>query len=147
MPEVEVAGHTYNIGKLTARQQFDITRRLGFVANILEQEVEPEHADGARFIAGLLTNAFATVSQADMDFVLDVCLGVITTKRTEGSRPVSIWNLQGRVPQFEDMGIDMPVMMELVDAVIQENLASFFEQLRRNRPPPPGSEGAGTESA
>ena len=33
--------------------------------------------------------------------------------------------------QFND--IEMPTMLELVDLVIQENLAPFFEKLRQNR--------------
>ena len=131
MAEHTVAGRQYFTGKLNARAQFDITRRLGFMAMVLETEVSDNHVDGARFIAGMTGGWLANVPQADMDFVLNTCLAVVTTIREAGAKPTAVMNRATGLMQFDD--IDMPVMLELVDLVIQENLAPFFESLRRNR--------------
>lgn len=131
MAEHEVAGHKYFVDKLDARKQFDITRRMGFVNYIVGQDVEAQHAVGARWIAAMVANSLATVSQADMDFVLDTCLAVVRVERN--NRYVPVWNFQAKAPQFDDLGIDMLVMLELVDLVIQENLAPFFDMLRNQR--------------
>ncbi len=132
MSDHEVAGRRYIVGRLNARQQFDITRRLGFMSLILEGDVTADHVDGARFIAGLAAGYLASVPQEDMDFILNTCLSVVTTVRDpSSSRAVQVMNRATGLMQFED--IDMPVMLELVDLVIQENLAPFFEKLRENR--------------
>ena len=131
MAEHIVGGRTYLVGKINARQQYDVMRRLGFMSMVLENPVSDDHVEGARFIAGMASGWLANVPQADSDFVLSTCLAAVTTIREAGGRPTPVMNRATGLMQFDD--IDMPAMLELVDLVIQENLSPFFESLRRNR--------------
>ena len=131
MADHEFNGRTYLIGKLNARQQFDVSRRLGIMSMLLEQEVAEDHVEGARFIGGLAAGYLANVPQQDMDFILNTCLATVRTIRDPGGKPVPVMNLATGLMQFDD--IDMPTMLELIDLVIQDNLSPFFEKLRANR--------------
>lgn len=126
----EVGGHRFLIGKLNARQQFDVLRRLGFVEHFLEMEAasETELKPGARWIAAMLSNTMGSVPQVDMDYVLDTCLALVQVERGGSLKPA--WNIAARAPQFEDMIPTFDVMLELVDAVIQESCAPFLEARR-----------------
>lgn len=127
----EIAGRTYIIGEINARQQLDVARRLGIMSMFLESDVATDHVVGARFIGGLAAGFLANVPQADMDFILNTCLAAVRTIREPGAKAVPVMNLATGLMQFND--VDMPTMLELVDLVIQENLAPFFENLRANR--------------
>jgi hypothetical protein len=140
MAEHEISGRVYLTGKLNARQQFDVSRRLGIMSMLLEQPVADDHVEGARFIGGLAAGYLANVPQQDMDYILNTCLATVRTIRDPGGKAVPAMNLQTGLMQFDD--IEMTTMLELVDLVIQENLLPFFEKLRLNRE---AVAGAGTE--
>lgn len=133
MSEIQVGQYTYIIGKLNARQQFDVARRLGVVNFILENPVQDKHDDGARWIAAMIMGQMSSIPQADMDFILNTCLSVVTTVRVHGQRPIAIMDARSGLMQFDD--IDMTEMLEIVDNVIQENLANFFTKLRNVQNP------------
>ena len=131
MSEHVVADHTYSIGRLNVRQQAEVATRLGFMVMALEREVEADHVDGARFIGTIINDDWKSLPQADRDTIMAVCLGVVRVERAGRMHPA--FNAQTGEPQFEDMGIDLNVMLELLDLSIQENLGPFFEKLRGER--------------
>jgi hypothetical protein len=126
---VTIAGHAYAIGRLDPRKQFHIARRLapimeGLVGLLSSgSSISPETALGpiARQIAGM--------PDADVDYIISNCLAVCSRESTvhgAGWSPVQISN--GKL-MFED--IDMGAMLQLVAAVVQENLGDFFAGLGR----------------
>ena len=126
--EVKVGEHTYIIGKLNARHQFDLVRRLGGNSWYFEMALTDEHQDGARWIGAILTGAMSYMSQADSDFVMDTSLSVVRRKVGNGS--TAILTAPGRL-QFED--IDLDAMLELSDRSLQVSLGPFFEKRRLAR--------------
>ena len=123
--EVQVGDHKYLIGKLNAREQYDVFRRLGPSASIFEQELDQVHAPGVRFAGGVYGDMLGRMPQSDSDWILNTCLNVV--KRITGATPAPIF-VSGRLA-YED--IDMGEMLELVDLVIEDNLRPFFERLRK----------------
>lgn len=128
MSDIELNGHTYVVGRLNARQQFDVLRRLGGVSFWFEQELAEDASAAARFVAALATGAMASLSQVDSDFLLDTCLSVV--KRRSGQNLVPVQ--QGGRLMFEN-DIDMEGMLVLCDAVMQESLGPFFARRRAER--------------
>lgn len=160
MVELEINGVQYRGGTMPAKQQFHIARRLAPILTVLakeavgdnpnllagEQQSEaPPEQDGAG--NGALTPAAAAsffgvaqqfaeavrdLSDKDCDYVIDACMGVV--QRKQGDRYVAVWNKSANMPQFSD--IDLPTMMQLTVAVIQDNLGSFMPaQAKPGQPP------------
>jgi hypothetical protein len=127
---IDVNGHNYSIGKLSARQQFDIVRRLGGVEFWFEQETAEDHVPGARWIGAIVTGAASTIPQADIDFILETSLSVVRRHAGGNGAGAPIMAPNGRM-MFED--IDMETMLELSDQVLQEALGPFFEKRRQRR--------------
>ena len=123
MGEVTIGGQDYTIGKLDARRAFHVARRLAPVMSAMagEEGGEPMNALGS------MSEALAKMRDEDADHVINSCLSVCQRKNEvhgTGWSPVAASN--GRL-MFQD--IDLPQMMQLVWAVIQENLSSFFSGL------------------
>ena len=123
-----VGGHEYIVGRLNARQQFDIVRRLGVLNMLFEDPVLAEHREGARWIGVLLTGQLAQMPQFEMDFILNMSLGIINRIPHGGGKPVPAFNNQTGLPMFED--IDMTHMLELSAIAMEENLGPFYKSLQ-----------------
>lgn len=117
---VEVGGQKYRIGRIDARKQFHVARRLApLLAGM--SGLTDKNAGFAALIAPL-TDALSGMSDEDVDYVLDVCLGVCQRIQSNGQgAPVTA---RGGSLMFED--IDMGQMIQLAVKVIQENLGGFF---------------------
>jgi hypothetical protein len=138
MAETTVGEHVYRIGRLSARQQFDLLKRLGPALPVFWQEKREgaEQIDGIRWVLGFASGAMAEMKQIDSDFVLDLCLSAVTRRGgPDLAHPTWVPISTGGRLTFED--IDVMAMMELVDAVIQANLESFFARLRGGSAQPP----------
>ena len=149
MHEFKVGEHTYRAGKLNARQQFHVGRRIspligqmfavgpvisGIAAarramedgdNVSEDDAE----DTVRATEAMLvpfTRALAALSDADCDYVLDRCLGVV--QRLTGTNGAGAWgdvfNARANRIMFED--IDLMQMMQITAEVLMDNLGGFF---------------------
>ncbi|MBB3004360.1 hypothetical protein FHX57_006742 [Paraburkholderia tropica] len=117
---VEVGGQKYRIGRIDARKQFHVARRLApLLAGM--SSVADKSAGFAAFL-GPLTDALSGMSDDDVDYVLDVCLGVCQRMQPNGQGAPVI--ARGGGLMFED--IDMGQMIQLAVKVIQENLGGFF---------------------
>jgi hypothetical protein len=123
-------------------QQFDLLRRLGSTIPLfLEQrrgDVDP--LPGARLTFGFASGSFAEMDQKDFDFIINLCLSTVERRTAEVPNPIwaRVWT-NGNL-MFQDT--DLTDLMELVDAVIQENLAPFFQKLRGASAQPPTAQTA-----
>jgi hypothetical protein len=131
--EHTIGEHRYVIGRLNVRQQAEVATRLGFMTLALERDLAEDHVEGARFIGSIVTGDWGSLPQADRDTIMNTCFSVVRVYRGEPERLHPAFNMQTGQPQFEDVGIDLGVMFELVDLVIQENLAPFFAKFRADR--------------
>jgi len=152
--KIEIKGHAYVIGKLSAMKQFHVMRRLagllaamagaaqaGFAKGGAPKEKGKESAASpppspqvANMMALLdgsldsilepLADALAKMDDASAEFVIFSCLGVVERQQTGGG--FSKVAVNGQL-MFED--IDMATMLTLVAKVLQENLAGFFGDL------------------
>lgn len=144
--EVKIGEHTYRSGRIDARKQFHVARKIGpaYFAMVRARAaaatempkavadaggVPPElsEADVAK-VSGLMTGMVASVSEAlsqmseeDADFVINTCLAVCERQAGNGWQKVMAGS--GAL-MFED--IDVRVLIRLSIEVIKENLASFF---------------------
>lgn len=117
---VEVGGQKYRIGRIDARKQFHVARRLAPL--LAGMSAAPEKSTGFAAFIGPLTDALSGMSDEDVDYVLDVCLGVCQRMQPNGQGAPVIARSGGLM--FED--IDMGQMIQLAVKVIQENLGGFF---------------------
>lgn len=136
----EINGQVYSIGKLDAMTQFHVARRLAPVFAALTSAIMgakiPKMPEGlspedlkkaveeAQFlaIAEPIMKVMATMPDADVNYVLNTCLGVVTRQVGNSQAPVMI---DGAL-MFQD--IDMQLMLRLVSDVLRSNLSSFFGQ-------------------
>lgn len=122
--EFELKEQTYSVGKIDARSQFHIVRRLAPVLG----EIAPAAANGK--LGGMdalppLANAIAKLSDADADYCLFGLLGVIKRKQPQGMGwgPVST----GNAIMYDD--IDMAAMLQLAWKALEFNMSGFFAAL------------------
>jgi hypothetical protein len=123
--EFELKGHTYRAGKIDARAQFHIVRRLAPVLG----EIAPAAAGGK--LGGLdalppLANAIAKLSDADADYCLFGLLAVVSRKQPQGTGwgPVTT---TGNLLMYDDL--DMVGMLQLAWKALEFNMQGFFAAL------------------
>ncbi|VFR54628.1 probable bacteriophage protein STY1060 [plant metagenome] len=132
--EIELGGARYSLGRLSAKQQFHISRRIapivpsllplysGLLAN--RQEGEGLTADSAALLQPL-ADGIAGLRDEDADYIIDTCLSAV--QRQQDGRWVAVWSPTQRVLMFQD--IELAVMLPLVVRVIVENLGPFIRGL------------------
>ena len=142
MSEFQVGGHIYSAGKLNARQQFHVARRFAPVIKGLGGVVEQlggviALVDAAKSgdlrtrlfgldpfaIAQPLADALAEMKEADVDYIIDLCLSVTQRKIGTGATgwgPVSAPN---GLPMYTDMSwLDLA---QIAVKVVEVNLLNF----------------------
>jgi len=118
--DFEINGQQYRSGKLNARQQFHVARRLAPVLGGLATASQGKTDNFATFLQPI-ADAIAGMSDADCDYVLDNCLAIV--QRQQGSSWANIF--VNKAQMFDD--IDMGVMLQIASKVITENLGGFFQ--------------------
>lgn len=116
---VEVGGQKYRIGRIDARKQFHVARRLAPL--LAGMSSVPDKSAGFAAFLGPLTDALSGMSDEDVDYVLDICLDACQRIQANG-HPAPVMVRGGLM--FED--IDMAQMIQLAVKVIQQNLGGFF---------------------
>ncbi len=125
--DFEIAGQQYRSGKMDAFRQFHVSRRLAPVLSGLAASAaagaggDSDH-EFAAFLQPLV-NGIASMSDADCDYVLHACLGVV--KRQQGNAWAPIFITQGNSLMFDD--IDLAVMLQIASRVIQDNFGNFIQ--------------------
>lgn len=115
----EIGGQKYRIGRIDARKQFHVARRLApLLAGLGSLSGKGE---GFATAVAPLAEALSSMPDSDVDYVLDVCLGACQRVQPNGhAAPIMA---RGEL-MFED--IDMAQMVQIAIRVIQQNLGSFF---------------------
>ena len=116
---IEVGGNSYRIGRLDARKQFHVARRL---APILPALGGMKTGKDMMMSIAPVAEALSKMSEEDTDYVLDTCLAVC--QRIQGNGQGAPLMARGGGLMFQD--IDMPQMIQLTIQVLRENLAGFF---------------------
>lgn len=135
--EIEVDGRTYRVGRLNAKQQLHVFRRLGpILAAVGKPVAQMMHAYGSLKAAeaqggaslgdllGPVMDELSKMPDSEVDYVIDTCLSVCA--RVEDGRSAPVMR-QGTLV-FQDM--DMPTMVRLAIEVIKENIGNFLSTPR-----------------
>jgi hypothetical protein len=136
MSEIDVNGINYLIGRLNARQQWNVVRRLAPVIQgmmpLFANQPLVSDATGTLVPAGVslpqmlaaLTNTMGLLTDSDSDYVIDTCLNVVRFRSPGGSwAPLKAANGSGQV--MLDQADDLATQMRLVWEVLYENLRNF----------------------
>ena len=150
MDTFEIGGTSYRAGRIDAIKQLHVVRRLSPLVGALQgpdldaitMAPPPPGEDAANSpevrqrddaLAGLLsrlTGAVASLSDADTEYVLAVCLGVVERQEANGLGWSRVWNQAARRPQYDD--INLVTMMQLVGRVLMANVGDFTSALPRS---------------
>ncbi|MCA8480239.1 hypothetical protein LGN35_20050 [Burkholderia multivorans] len=143
--EIELNGTRYAIGKLSAMQQFHVSRRIApiippMIPVLLQfyeemDKTEKVSADEKQGVLALVTSvapvlqpfadALAGLKDEDAEYVFGTCLSVV--ERWQGAGWAKVWNFTHKTSMFDDIGID--VMLPLVVRVVVANLGPFISGL------------------
>ncbi len=123
MSDVTIGNGTYRIGKLSCRSQFHLTRRLApFIQAMGTNLAAFDRIQNGDFAAlQPLAEVLAKMSDADADYVINLCLSVC--ERQHGPTWAKVTAPNGAI-MFAD--IEMPQMIRLAIEAIRENLKGFF---------------------
>jgi hypothetical protein len=123
--EFTIEGRTYKVGKIDARTQFHIVRRLapilGEIAPVLKDIGGSNGLDAIPPIA----DALAKLSDADADYCIFGLLKVIYRKQDNDLGWGAV--ATGESLMYED--ITMPIMLQLAWKALSFNMSSFFSVL------------------
>lgn len=132
--EIELKGNRYQIGRLSAMQQFHVSRRIAPVLPPLIRsylELSSSDVPLTKNLALLATSiepvmdAVSRLKDDESEYVISACLRVVERQHMNGW--ARIWAPSQNVCVFDD--IDMGVMLELTVHVIIENLGPFIGEL------------------
>lgn len=161
MREETIAGLPYRAGKLSAKQQWNVVRRLAPVlasagpavaawaslpapvvpatTDVTGAEMmtlsapQPIDLDGLFAAVGPLATALGELTDEASDYVLGACLAVCQTNRA-GQTWAAVATRGGDL-MFSD--ISMATMLRLTLMVLEESLSDFLGELRGPSPAPP----------
>jgi hypothetical protein len=127
---IEIKDVTYRIGKLNAMQQFHLTRRLLPIFAVMGISISQLRSgaklDLSEFLPILepLSKIMAAMSDADSNYIILTCLGVVQ-RGSEGGKWAPLTTETG---QFM-FPLDMAEMLRLVVEVLRDNLGNFLKGL------------------
>lgn len=130
--EFEVNGVRYRSGKLNAKQQFHVARRL---FPLLSGVGSDPNVSFDKVIGGI-SMGIATIPDADCDYVIDTCMSVV--QRKQGESWANVYNVAARRYMFED--IDLAAMLKITAEVIREFIGPFLSSLPSALPASDGTE-------
>lgn len=137
MAEFPINGHEYRTSKLDAVKQFHIARRIAPVLTNMVDLIQVfekldlssiEKADPEEIMKAVspLVSAIGALPDEDTEYIINSCLRITKRKGPTGQwGPVMAQHGGGLM--FDD--IEMEHMLQIVWAVVQENLARFLGAL------------------
>jgi hypothetical protein len=141
--EIELGGNKYRIGRMNAKKQWNIARRLmPVLAELIKaakeipegttpEQQSPENAE--KFLEKIsepLADSFSRITDENSDYIIDTCLAVCERAQGPAWAPL----MRGGNLMFQDL--DMTTMLGLTFAVIRENLGDFFSSDQPNTSAP-----------
>lgn len=146
MENFEINGAEYRADKLTAMQQFHVSRRIAplipALIPIAMSVMKSLDKDGD-MVASLLSNpavlqpftdALAALPDEQINYVFDECLGVV--KRKVGDGWMRVWDKKSHTTLSDDVG-DMSVLLPVVVQIIKDNLGPFIRGFLTSQAPAP----------
>lgn len=135
---VKIKEASYSIGRLSAKKQFAVARRLSpFIGDIVPNikklisglddvdegaPISKESLlDRAAVLVPQIVHTLATMKDEDCDFIFDACLAVVKIQKPEGWFPLT--TPAGDVVMYP---LDLTEMLQLTAEVVKANLMGFF---------------------
>ncbi len=118
--DFQIGEHTYRAGRLDARTQFHVVRRLAPVVSALGIVLPLLNAASPIAVMEPLLKAIGEMKDEDADYVLSKCLAVVQRVTPEG-----IFAVRGGHGRLNYDDISMPEMVTIAWHVIEGNLKSF----------------------
>lgn len=138
MSEFELSGHAYRAAKLTATQQFHLSRKLApLIPKLIPIGLQ---ASQGGVLTSILSNpqvlqpfadALAEMPDAAAEYVLNTCLSVV--RRKQGENWAAVWSPSAQAAMFEDLN-DIGRCLPIVLRVIQDSLGPFIAGLLTSQP-------------
>lgn len=131
MKEIEVGGHTYQVGRLNVFDQLTVVKRLGpLISSLMKTSATARGADAGEDVRSVLMRVVPDIAAGlselkDEDAILVVkkCLAKVSRQEGPGWKNV-IASGPSQSLMYED--IDLRQMLELTWAVIESSLETFF---------------------
>lgn len=119
--EIELEGKLYKIQSMNVFTQFHVARRLAALAPAILMYLQTPVEDRNNLVLFYsMTDAFASMPETDVNYILTNCLNVVLRKQESGWAKVQTESGM----MFDD--ISMPQMLKLTWEVIMKDIASFF---------------------
>jgi hypothetical protein len=139
--EFELNGHEYRIGKLTALQQFHVSRKISpLIPPLIPVFMKVKKAGSLTGDLGSLTevlqpfaDGLAGMSDEASEYVIGTCLSVLKRKDPQSGHWTAVWNQSGKVFMFADLN-DLSGTIPLVTRVIMDSLGPFIHGLLTRQP-------------
>lgn len=147
MSEFRIGDYTYKVGKLNAKQQLALLRRLGpaiasgigEIVPLMAAAREAYEASGSIDPGSITaTSAFSLIEPAakalsvltdeETDYVVNLCMNVVERK-PDGGAWARVWNDQAQMSMFSDINDDLSVIIKCVANVVVHNLSNFTNAL------------------
>jgi hypothetical protein len=134
MIEFEIDGKKYRADKLSAFEQFHVSRRISpLIPKLIPVMLEVAKTQGTlgslSRIADVMqpfADGLASMSDTDAEYVMSTCLSVV--KRNQSDNWAPVWSARAKAMMFDDMN-DIGSMLPLVMQVIQDSLGPFIHGL------------------
>ncbi|WP_283149014.1 phage tail assembly chaperone [Silvimonas soli] len=144
--EFELNGVNYRAGKLTAFEQFHVSRKIApIVPTLIPIFLRLSKAAGDKPLTENLAemgeilqpfaDGIASMPDSDAEYVLGTCLSVV--QRQQGGNWSVVWNKQHNTSMFDDM--DIGVMLPIAVRVIRDSLGGFINGLLTSQTGSPGA--------
>lgn len=138
---ITINDHGYEIGKLNAKKQFHVARKLApllahvpalmqLAATLENQGKDALKDDAALAAVAPLGETLAALPEADCDYIINSCLGVARRQAQGGTGYCAMLTTGGEM-MFADM--PMTEMLGIVLHVLKVSLGDFF----KGQPNPP----------
>lgn len=139
---VKVGENEYGIGRLNAFQQLHVARRLlpvlARIGTAFQQSGSDGSADPFSVVANPMAQAISDMKQEDVDYVLNTCLAICHRKVQQGNgvgwAALMSPGGEGKLGQLMFQDLDLSHLIELVGAVVMENLKGFFPTAQPESP-------------
>jgi hypothetical protein len=143
LADFKVGDHNYRCGKMSARVQFHVARKLGPILAKLGPGVTDTRSKDENKPFNMIdllepaVDALAEMPENDCDYVLDRCMAVV--QRQVGTAWQNIWNESAKKLIFEN-DIDLSAMIQIAVHVLGDNLGNFIGApvSTTSLPPQPG---------
>lgn len=141
--EIEVGGQRYQLGRMSAMQQFHVSRRIAtvlppLIRTYLDLSTSDEPlTKNLKLLATSIEpvmEALSHLKDEEAEYVVGACLAVVERQHMNGW--ARVWSAQHRTAMFDD--IDMGTMLTLTGHVIVENLGPFIQGLLTSLASSPG---------